>query len=299
MNDSAKQKIIAIVGPTASGKTGLSIDLAKKWSGEVISADSRQVYIGLDIGTEKITKEEMRGVTHHLIDVCEPTDTFTVKDFKNLSEGSVNEIASRLHIPFIVGGTGFYVDALIYDQELPEVPPNENLRRELEPKDASELFALLQQRDPRRAEKIDPYNKRRLVRALEIVASLGKVPEENYSESTYDPLIIGIETDDEVLKDRIATRLEFTLQKGLLEEIESLKKRLPEERLNEFGLEYRIGLQFLNAAITESEMKEKMKTELWQYAKRQKTWFKRNKDILWFRLDQKIEIEKQVEEFLK
>ena len=294
-----KQKILAIIGPTASGKTRLSIDLAKKFNGEIISADSRQVYKGLNIGTEKATKKEMRGVPHYLIDVCEPSDTFTVRDFKNQAEDVISEITSHSKLPIVVGGTGFYIDALLYGTDFPEVLPNDSLRKELEQKSKVELFSILEEKDPERAKTIDSHNKRRIIRALEIIEKLGSVPEIAVREDVYDTLMIGIKTSDHKLKEKIEERVGEALKKGLIDEIKLLRNnRISDERINEFGLEYRVGLEFLNNEISDTDMKEKIIGELWKYVKRQRTWFKKNKDILWFETENIKEIEKEVNNFL-
>ena len=170
-----KPKILVVVGPTASGKTGLAIELAKRFNGEVISADSRQVYRGLDIGTAKTTKEEMDGVPHHLIDVADPKEVYNASDFKQGAEAAIADIVARGKLPIVAGGTFFYVDILLGRVALPDVPPNEQLRKKLEEKSAAELYQELQAKDPRRAAEIDPQNKRRVIRALEIARELDYV----------------------------------------------------------------------------------------------------------------------------
>jgi len=295
-----KKKIIVIIGPTASGKTGLSLDLAKKYNGEIISADSRQVYSGLDIGTEKITKEEMRGVPHHLIDVVDLDQIFTVQDFKEKGIKILNDIWKRNHLPFIVGGTGFYIDTLLYNIDIPKVTPNQKLRDKLEKMDEVQLFKLILEKDPERARTIDPQNKRRLVRALEIIDTLGFVPEINNKKLIYDALIIGIKTEDKIHHKRIEKRLKETIENGLLEEVRKLRENgISYERLNELGLEYRIASEHLKGEIEEEEMYQKMVHALRQYTKRQMTWFKRNKDIVWYTLEQKDEIDHQIKIFLQ
>ena len=295
-----KSKVIVIVGATGSGKTSLSIEIAKELQGEVISADSRQVYKKLDIGTEKATKEEMLGIPHHLIDVVEPHEVFNVTDFVELGRETIADISSRGKTPIIAGGTGFYVDALLFDQEFPEVPPNDRLRKEFEDMEPDLLFSALEKLDPERAQTIDPNNKRRLIRALEIIAALGKVPEIDEKESPYDILFIGIETDPDTHKAKLATRLHQTIhEKDLLKEVEALRKELSDERMQEFGLEYKIALEHLDKKISIEEMEEKMLSELVKYVKRQKTWFKRNRDIHWFAPDLLDKAEEAAMAFLK
>ena len=171
-----KQKVLVIVGPTSSGKSAIAVELARKFDGEVISADSRQVYKGLNIGTGKISKREMRGVRHHLLDLESPRKTFTAQDFVEKGRRAIEEIARRKKLPIVAGGTGFYIDALLGRIALPNVAANAKLRAKLEVKTAAQLLTMLKKRDPRRAKTIDPHNKRRLIRALEIAASIPKSP---------------------------------------------------------------------------------------------------------------------------
>lgn len=294
-----KQKVLVIVGPTASGKTSLAVMVAKKYEGEVISADSRQVYRGLDIGTEKITEKEMGGIPHHLIDVCDPKETYTVEMFKQQATDAVAHIFEKGKLPIVVGGTGWYIDALIYDHLIPPVPPNPELREALEKQTNEELLRLLSEKDPKRTETIDPHNKRRLVRALEIIDALGSVPELERKDMVYDALIIGIEADDAALKERIEKRLDRALQGGLIEETKKLHESgVSWQRMDEFGLEYRLAGRFIRGEIDEKTMREEMLRELWQYVKRQRTWFKRNQDIKWFDMDDTETILKTIDTFI-
>ena len=171
-----KTKLLIILGPTASGKSDLAVQLAKKYNGEIISADSRQVYKGLNIGTGKITKKEMSGIKHHLLDVTDPKKVFTVSQFKTLVEIAIADISSRGKLPIICGGTGFYIQAVVDNIILPEVPPNKKLREKLNKKTTTELFEILKKLDNERAKNIDAKNPRRLIRAIEIAEKLGKVP---------------------------------------------------------------------------------------------------------------------------
>jgi tRNA dimethylallyltransferase len=294
-----KPKIIVILGPTASGKSDLAVELAQKFKGEVISADSRQVYTGLNIGTGKITKKEMKGIPHHLLDVVSPKQTFTAHDFKDLAEKAIEEIIQNKKTPIICGGTGFYIQALVDNYLLPEVPPNKALRAELKKKTPQELFLMLAQLDLRRAATIDANNPHRLMRAIEIAKHLGNVPE-IIKNPKYDVLQIGIETDDAVLKEKIQTRLLARLKKGMIAEAKKIHASgVSWKRMEELGLEYRYLARFLQNKITKQELVEQLGTEIWHYAKRQKTWFKRDERIKWFPLSHKKKIEKEIRKFLK
>lgn len=295
-----KPKIIVIVGPTATGKSSLAVRLAKKIGGEIISADSRQVYKGLNIGTEKITKKEMRGIPHHLINVANPKKAFTAAEFKHLAEQKINDLVSRKKVPIIVGGTGFYIQTLLDENSIPSVPPNKKLRKQLEKKSAEELFRLLKMKDPARAKTIEAKNRRRLIRALEIVEALGKVPIATIKLNTYQVLRIGIKIDDKTLKERIKKRLAQALRKGLVAETKHIHQHyLSWKRIDELGLEYRIVAQYLRGKITKAEMIEKLNSATWKYAKRQKTWFKRDKKIKWFKPSELNKIEREIKSFLK
>tara|TARA_B100000745_G_scaffold291264_1_gene230860 strand:+ start:4251 stop:5132 length:882 start_codon:yes stop_codon:yes gene_type:complete len=274
-------KIIAIVGPTASGKTSLAIGIAKKYNGEVISVDSRQVYKTLDIGTEKVTEEEMDGIPHHMIDIVEPEETFSVQEFQKMAKEKIKDIISRNKLPILAGGSGQYMDAVLYDGAFPVVPPNEKLREELEDVPTTALFKILQSQDPARAETIDPKNKRRLIRALEIVEALGEVPKQEKAEPLYDTLYLGIEISRENIREKITKRLSETIKKGLVEETKMLRERVGDKRLDAFGLEYRVIKEYLDETIAEEDLIPKLISELMGYAKRQMTWFKRNKDVAW------------------
>lgn len=280
-------KIIAIVGPTASGKSDLAVAVARKFNGEVISADSRQVYKDLDIGTGKITKREMKGVPHHLLDVCSPKKVFTVALYKKLADKAIADIISRGKIPIICGGTGFYVDTVTKNLTIPEVPPNQQLRKRLEKQGAPKLFAMLQKLDPRRACEIDRNNKVRLIRAIEIAKALGKVPTPDVERlGKYETLYIGTLIAPEVLKERIHKRLIQRIKMGMVAEAKRLhnpptSRCLSWKRMYALGLEYRYLALYLQGKISKNEMILRLNFAISHYAKRQMTWFKRNKDIVW------------------
>ncbi len=283
-------KIIVIVGPTASGKISYSIKLAKKIDGEIISADSRQVYKGLDIGTGKVTKKEMAGIPHHLLDVANPKKVFTVADFKRLANKKIAEIIKRGKTPMIVGGTGFYIQAIVDDLVLPEVPPNKKLRAKLKNLTTVELFRIIKRLDPVRAKNIDSKNPRRLIRAIEIAKALGKVPHQNFNvqnlgkQALYDFEIIGIKIKQEELNKKIHTRLLDRLKQGMIAEVRNLHNEgLSWKRMEELGLEYRYLARFLRNKISKQEMLEQLEREIIRYSKRQMTWFKRDKRIRWLK----------------
>ena len=292
-------KIVVILGPTASGKSDLGIKLAKKFNGEIISADSRQVYRGMDIGTGKVTKKEQRLIKHHLLDVANPKKVFTVSDFKKFGERSIKNILDRNKIPFIVGGTGFYIDALIKDILLPEVPPNKKLRAELAKQSAERLFSRLLTLDPQRAKTIDPKNKRRLIRALEIIEAKGKVPLLNTKyeilNTKYDILWLGLKPKN--IEKRVRLRLKKRLKQGMVREVKNLlKSGVSRKRLYDFGLEYRWIGKYLSGKIKYAEMKDGLLRAIIKYSKRQMTWFKRNKEIHWIKNQR--EAEKLIRKFI-
>lgn len=281
MNLKNKPKIIIVLGQTATGKSDFAVQLAKKVGGEIISADSRQVYKGMDLGTGKITKKEMLGVPHYLLDVAYPKKVFSVSDFKKLADKKIEDIFARGKTPIICGGTGFYIDAVVDGVILPEVAPNIKLRKILEKKSAEKLFEMLKKLDPGRAKNIDVKNKVRLIRAIEIAKALGKVPKIK-SQTKYEVLKIGLTLPDEILKDKIKTRLLTRIKKGMLREIKKLHEDgVSWKRMEMLGLEYRYGALYLQGKLTKQEMIEKLNTEIWHYAKRQKTWFKRDKNTIW------------------
>ncbi len=291
-----KDKIIVILGPTASGKTSFSIKIAKKFGGEVISADSRQVYKGMDIGTGKVTKKEMAKIPHHLLDVASPKKQFTVVQYKKLSEKAIKKIHSHGKIPIICGGTGFYIQTITDNIAIPEVKPDAKLRAELEKKSAKELFNQLKKLDPRRAKNIDKNNRRRLIRALEIVIKSEKKVPILKSKPKYEALIIGIKRNSKELKELIKTRLFKRLKQAMVKEIINLKKSgLSWKRLEDFGLEYRYVAYYLQNKLSYNEMVAKLQKETEHYAKRQMTWFKKDKKIHWIK-NQK-QAKKLVKEF--
>ncbi len=278
-----KARIITIVGPTASGKSALAIDLALALGGEVISADSRQVYRGMDIGTGKVTPKETRGVPHHLLNIAGPvTDTYTATDFKHDAKAAVTDILSRGKVPIICGGTFFYLDILRGKMQPAPVSPNPALRAELETLPLAALNERLYALDPRRASTVDTQNPRRLIRAIEIATALGHVPEPVVTDSPYEWAIFGIEIAPETLRTRIATRLDERLAAGMIHEVTTLRNQgVNDERLISFGLEYRFITEHLRGDYDYETMRTKLYHAICQYAKRQRTWLRRDDTITW------------------
>ncbi len=265
------KKVFVILGQTATGKSNLAVKIAKKVNGEIISADSRQVYKNLDIGTGKITEKEMRSIPHHLLDVANPKKKFTVVEYKKLAEEKIEEIINKNKTPIICGGTGFYIDAITKGIVFPEVPPNNELRKILEKKSPEQLFKILEKLDPVRAKNIDKNNKVRIIRAIEIAKALGKVPLITEATPPYRFIKIGLYLPSEKLEKKVKLRVKKMFTAGLLNEIKKLKTSgITNKRLKELGFEY------------DDPTYEKVVSETLKYAKRQMTWFKRDKSIKWF-----------------
>jgi tRNA dimethylallyltransferase len=314
MDTKSNKKIIAVVGPTASGKSELAVEIAKKLNGEVISADSRQVYRGMDIGTGKVTGDwhsipcschpELvegslhnsqsskkiylyKSIPHYGIDIASPRAQYSVAKFQSYAKKTIAEIIAQGKIPIICGGTGHWVDAVLFDQNLPAVKPDLKLRKKLEKLNTAQLFNKLKKLDPRRAENIDAKNPRRLIRALEIIVSTGKPVPVSNAETKYDVLWLGITHDKIILDKRIDKRLDGWLKSGMIKEVTNLHANgLSWKRLEEFGLEYKFVAQFLQRKLSIFEMRTLTATAIKQYAKRQMTWFKRNKNIHWIKSKQ-------------
>ena len=276
-----KTKLVVIVGPTAVGKSDYAVKYAKKHNGEVISADSRQVYKGLDIGTGKITKNEMRGVPHHLLDIANPKKQFNVGKYKELVEKAIADISSRGKLPIICGGTGFYIDAVVKNISYPDVPHNNKLRKKFSTKSASELFLILKKLDRAFALKLnnsEKNNTHRLIRSIEIATALGKIPKINKGKLLYEITWIKLSLPKEELQKRINNRLLKRIKQGMIKEVENLHRNgLSWKRMDELGLEYRYISLFLQNKISKEEMVKLLQTEIWHYAKRQILWFSKVK----------------------
>jgi len=283
-----KEKVIIILGPTATGKSDIAVKIAKFFNGEIISADSRQVYKELNLASGKITEKEMEGIKHYLLDVTDLKNDFSVSVFKDLATKAMQEIWSKGKIPIICGGTGFYIESIVKNTSLPQVPANNELRKILAKINVLELFEMLLKLDPTRAKTIDKNNPVRLIRAIEIATELGNVPQNTKNEPTADFIQIGLDLPDNILKERILKRINDRLDIGMIEEIDSiLKSGITEEKLSSLGLEPRHILRFIKKEITKEQMIFDLFKDTWAFAKRQRTWFKRDKDIKWFKEENK------------
>lgn len=295
-----KPKLIVILGPTATGKSDLAVEIARQCNGEIVSADSRQVYRGLDIGAGKITKREMRGIPHHLLDVANPKRQFSVAQYQRLALRATSDIIKRGKTPILCGGTGLYIQSIVENTVLPSVPPNPALRKKLSQKNTAELFEILTTLDPERAQNIDAQNPVRLIRAIEIATLLGRVPKPSTVPSPCNVLQIGLTLPPDILREKIRVRLQKRLKQGMIAEGKHLHKDgLSWRRMRELGLEYRALADFLTHTTTREYMSENILKESYQYAKRQMTWFKRDTTIEWFKPTQTTRIVSRVKKFLK
>jgi len=294
-----RQKVIAVVGPTASGKTALGVELARALDGEVISADSRQVYSDMDIIAGVPTMREMRNVPHHLLRVASPKHVYSAGRFLREGTRAMTQIAKRGRTPVIVGGTGFYTESLLGKTNLPEVQPNKKLRAELSGKTAAEMFEILQKIDPRRASEIDVQNPARLMRAIEIAQALGAVPPltESITAQNFDILWLGIKPSMEKLEEKIRARIASRMHKGAVAELQKLRAQISAKRIKELGAEFSLLADYVDKKITRSELVEMLAKWEMKYVTRQLRWHKRNKDIIW--ISGAEEALKLAQEFLK
>lgn len=278
-----KIKVVAIVGATASGKTAYSIDLAKKINGEIISADSRLVYKGFNIGTAKPTIEEREGIPHYLIDVVEPEFDYSAGIYKQEATKIINKITERGHIPIIVGGTGLYIDILLKNFSLPQIEPNRELREKLYKLDIEKLYQVLEEKDTDAAQSIDKNDRKKIIRAIEIINTTGKSLKDSrgIEDSQYEVEWIGRNFDRKTLYERIDKRVDLMIEAGLLEETKRLLDkhgRIP-NLINTIG--YREIIGYLDNNYSLEEAKELLKKNTRNYAKRQLTWFRKNSEIKW------------------
>jgi len=293
-----KSPLVVIVGPNSAGKTSLSIKLAKKFNGEIISADSRQVYKGMDIGTGKATKQEQRMVKHHLLDVASPKREYNVSHFKRDATRIINKIHQQGKLPILVGGTAFWVFTVIDNLKLPKVKPNKLLRLRLAKKSPKQLFTMLQKLDEDRAKTIDPNNSYRLIRALEIIKATKQPIPKLSKKSPYNTLMLGITHPREKLNKRIDKRLTKRFKQGMIAEVKRLHTQgVSWKRMYDLGLEYRFISLFLQKKLSQDEMKQQLAIAIKHYAKRQMTWFNRDKRIHWIRLQRQAE--QHVKELLR
>lgn len=278
----SRPKIVAVVGPTASGKSSLGIKLAKQFSGEIIAVDSRTVYCDMNIGTAKPQKEE-DGITHWGTDLIDPDQEYSGALFKEYADEEIREIIERDHLPILVGGTGLWMDIVLGGLEMTGVEPQPALRKEFEMKTCEELFEEYKVCDPVGAEVIDRANKRRLVRALEVCRVTGE-PFSSFkkrSESLYDVLWLGVSVEKEVLHNRIDKRIDEMIDSGLIDEVRMLVEKYGEDAPGMTGIGYRQFIPHIKGEVSLEEAIEQLKKDTKQYAKRQMTWFKRNKNIHW------------------
>lgn len=280
-----EQKIIAITGPSSSGKTKLAVELAKELDGEIISVDSRQIYKELDIGSAKPDMEERQGIKHYLIDIVDVTQEYTVANFSDDAAKIIKDILSRGKTPILAGGTGLYFRVLLQDFELPRVAPNKELRVELETFDTLKLYKMLQELDLQLSEKIHPNNKVKIVRALEVCKTLGIPMSEaqKKKKSTYNTLWVGLNTSDrEFLYKRINLRVDEMMDKGLLKEAEALFNKYGNNKILTGTIGYQEFYPFFKGETELENCVELLKQNTRRYAKRQISWFNANKEINWF-----------------
>lgn len=288
-----KPKILCVVGPTASGKTDYAVELALKRGGEVVSCDSMQIYKHMDIGTAKPTADEMKGVKHHMIDIIEPNESFSVARFSEMARECIDDILLRGKMPVLCGGTGLYFDSTINNINFIQMDTDEEYRKDLESA-AKEfgneyVYKILKRVDEESAESIHPNNLKRVIRALEIYKTTGKkkseLDKEQLSEPLYEPEITGLMRDREVLYDRINKRVDIMMEKGLVEEVsELIKMGIDTEATSMQAIGYKEIIEYLDGKTSLSDAVDKIKRESRRYAKRQLTWFKRNEKIHWINI---------------
>ena len=289
-NNMDKPKVIVICGPTASGKTALSIELAKKINGEIVSCDSMQIYKDMNIGTAKPTLQEMQGIRHYLLDFIEPNRRYSVAEYKKDAEKSIEKILSKGKIPIVVGGTGLYVDSLIYGIEYQDIKLDEEYRKELEQianeKGLEVLYKKAKQIDEQAMQKISPNDKKRIIRVLEIYKATGKNKtqqeiESRKNEVKYDFKVFALNMDRDLLYERINKRVDIMIGEGLIDEVRSIIQKYNEFPTAMQGLGYKEVVEYLKGKCSKEEMIEKIKMETRRYAKRQLTWFRKNRKTIW------------------
>lgn len=300
----SKQKLVVIIGPTAVGKTRLSIELAKRFNGEIISGDSMQIYRRMDIGTAKIKEEEMDGIPHHLLDIRDPEESFSVAEFQQLVRAKIMEIAEKGKLPIIVGGTGLYIQSVIYDYQFSDAPADEPYRLSLEEKareiGSDALHLELARIDSVSASKIHPNNVRRVIRALEIYHCTGKTMSEyqevQQPDLLYNTALIGLTMERELLYERINTRVQLMLEKGLLEEVKGLYQQGLRDCQSIQAIGYKEIYEYLDGVVPLDEAVETLKRNSRRYAKRQFTWFRNKMDVEWFDITEVMKFQKKIKE---
>ena len=278
-------KLIVITGTNASGKSGLGVELAKRFDGEIVSADSRQVFTGLDLGSGKITKEEMQGIPHYMIDVAAPNDFFSLKDYQTGAYAAIDDIIDRGKTPFLVGGTGLYINSVVDGYNLTDAKPDLEIRKKIEAMSREDIIAHLKEVNPDALKNVDIFNKRRLERALE--KSLAGYSHDNESIPKYEVLEIGVTWPREVLYDRIRVRLDKRLNEGMIDEVKSLRENgAKDDFLFKLGLEYRYILMYLRGEFSDYDaFYNKLFMEIRHLAKEQMTWFRKRKNIKWIDME--------------
>jgi tRNA dimethylallyltransferase len=282
------QKLLVILGTNASGKSALGIRLAQHLGGEIVSADSRQVYRGLDLGSGKISPAETGGVKHHLIDVADVTEYYSLAQYQRAAYSAIDSIAGAGKMPLLVGGTGLYISAVVEGYELVDVPPNEPLREELENLPLPELVERLDKTDREAAQRLDRNNRRRLIRAIEVAAAGHRNASAHQSSPRYDCLQLGLTWPREILAERIEERLRDRFAKGMIEEVARIRSGgISDARLEKLGLEYRYITRYLRHELGAfDDLRVELGTAIRQFAKGQMTWFKRDRRIIWLDLFQ-------------
>lgn len=299
-----KQTVITVVGPTAVGKTNLSVEIAKKFNGEIISGDSMQIYKGMDIGTAKVTKEEQQGIKHHMIDINTPEEDFSVADFQNAVQEHIETIKQKGKLPIIAGGTGLYIKAALYDYQFTDEKRddtfNKKIELEIEEQGMDFVYQRLQAIDPAQAEKIHPNNVRRVIRALEVFDRTGVTMTEHHAAqnkiSPYNPVLIGLEMDRDLLYKRINQRVDLMIENGLVEEVFHFYKKGLEKAQAMQAIGYKEFIPYFKGEQSLEEAVMLLKQNSRRYAKRQFTWFKNKMNIKWYEI--KPEEQKKINQII-